>query len=284
MGRALLVERVREEESGAGRGVYYIFEEDTCQWVKVDEGRVKSVAAEAMEAALRDVDAWISTSMMVADLDLKRREVLRLIRYTRSHRGVTNVMAFAGSMLRDETFEQGLNIIMVGDGNDTDDDDDSLSSSSITVDVLAENFMEASPEFFSRIKFVPDLKKEECGDMYYCNPATNRWSNCSNMRIINVIATEFKSKFSAEKKNKTNEKLRWFVDTVRGRSEFLQSVASLVLDETFADNLDINPDLFAVNNGVFDSSSRDTVVFRKVEMPFSVAFLTSTGALMKPSS
>eukprot|EP00798_Chlamydomonas_sp_ICE-L_P032093 gene32093-biopygen9567 len=258
------------KKTGAGRGGYYIFEEDTCQWVKVDGGRVKSVAVEAMEAALRDVDAWISTSMMVADLDLERREVLRLIRYTRSHRGVTNVMAFAGPMLRDETFEQGLNIIMVGGGNDTDDDDDDPSS--ITEDFLAEKFMEATPEFFSRIKFVPDFKKEECvGDMYYCNPATNRWSNCSNMRIIKVIATELKSKFPAEKNNKTNEKIRGFVDTVRGRKTFLQSVASLVLDKTFDDNLDNNPDLFAVNNGVFDSSSRDTVVFRNVEMTDNIS-------------
>eukprot|EP00798_Chlamydomonas_sp_ICE-L_P020629 gene20629-biopygen29391 len=95
-----------------------------------------------MEAALRDVDAWISTSMMVADLDLKRREVLRLIRYTRSHREVTNVMAFAGPMLRDETFE-------VDGGNDTDDDDDDDDDpSSITEDFRAEKFMEATPEFF----------------------------------------------------------------------------------------------------------------------------------------
>eukprot|EP00798_Chlamydomonas_sp_ICE-L_P006066 gene6066-biopygen1189 len=61
-------------------------------------------------------------------------------------------------------------------------DVDSLSSSSITKDVLAEKFMEASPEFFSRIKFVPEIKKKECvGDMYYCDPATNRWSNCKDL-------------------------------------------------------------------------------------------------------
>eukprot|EP00798_Chlamydomonas_sp_ICE-L_P024389 gene24389-biopygen18867 len=249
------------KKTGAGRGGYYIFEEDTCQWVKVDGGRVKSVAVEAMEAALRDVDAWISTSMMVADLDLKRREVLRLIRYTRSHRGVTNVMAFAGPMLRDETFE-------VGGGNDTDDDDDD-DPSSITEMVLAEKFRYAAPEFFRRIKFVPEVKKKECvGDMYYCDPATNRWSNCSNTKITNAIATEFNSKFPSEKNNK---KIRLFLDTVRGRSAFLQSVACLVLDETFADNLDNNPDLFAVNNGVFDSSSRDTVVFRNVEMTDNIS-------------
>eukprot|EP00798_Chlamydomonas_sp_ICE-L_P027261 gene27261-biopygen8419 len=233
------------KKTGAGRGGYYIFEEDTCQWVKVDGGRVKSVAVEAMEAALRDVDAWISTSMMVADLDLKRREVLRLIRYTRSHRGVTNVMAFAGPMLRDETFE-------VGGGNDTDDDDDD-DPSSITEMVLAEKFRYAAPEFFRRIKFVPEVKKKECvGDMYYCDPATNRWSNCSNTKITNAIATEFNSKFPSEKNNK---KIRLFLDT----------------DETFADNLDNNPDLFAVNNGVFDSSSRDTVVFRNVEMTDNIS-------------
>eukprot|EP00798_Chlamydomonas_sp_ICE-L_P016971 gene16971-biopygen25889 len=101
--------------------------------------------------------------------------------------------------------------IHVGGGTD----DDSLSSSSITEDVLAEKLMEASPEFFSRIKFVPEIKKKECvGDTPYYDPATNRWSNCSNMRISKLIKIEFTSTFPVEKNNKTNEKLRWFVDTV----------------------------------------------------------------------
>eukprot|EP00798_Chlamydomonas_sp_ICE-L_P015404 gene15404-biopygen24450 len=133
-----------------------------------------------------------------------------------------------------------INIHVVG-GNGADDDDDDDSSSSITEMMLAEKFLEAAPEFFSRI---------------------------NNARISNSIANEFKFKFLAEKNNK---KIRGFVDTIRGRSAFLQSVASLVLDEKFADNLDINPDLFAVNNGVFDSSSRDTVVFRKVEMTDNIS-------------
>eukprot|EP00798_Chlamydomonas_sp_ICE-L_P010893 gene10893-biopygen10959 len=167
----------------------------------------------------------------------------------------------------DEMVEQRIDI-MVG-GKDTDDDDDdslslSSSSSSITEGVLAEKFMAAAPEFFKRIKFVPDLKKKECiGDMYYCDPATNRWSKLTNPRISNEIETEFKSKFHAERN--INKKIRSFFNTIGGRNVFLQSVAALVLDETFADKLDVNPDLFAVNNGVFDTSS-DTVVFRKVEM------------------
>eukprot|EP00798_Chlamydomonas_sp_ICE-L_P009897 gene9897-biopygen7092 len=79
---------------------------------------------------------------------------------------------------------------------------------------------------------------------------------------------DFNSNFPSEKNNKKNSVV---LDTVRGRSAFLQSVACLVLDETFADNLDNNPDLFAVNNGVFDSSSRDTVVFRNVEMTDNIS-------------
>eukprot|EP00798_Chlamydomonas_sp_ICE-L_P027988 gene27988-biopygen13734 len=113
--------------------------------------------------------------------------------------------------------------------------------------------------------------KECVGDMYYCDPATNRWSNLSNLMIIKVIKLEFKSKFPAEKNNKTNNKIRGFVDTVKGRSVLLQAIALLVLDETFTDNLDVNPDLFAVNNGVFDSLSRDNVVFRNVEITDNIS-------------
>eukprot|EP00798_Chlamydomonas_sp_ICE-L_P011709 gene11709-biopygen15870 len=80
------------KKTGKGCSDYFIFEEDTCRWAKVDEGRVKSVVVEAMEEALRDVDLWIATQsaqrrlqggdakMRVANLDLKKREVVSLIR------------------------------------------------------------------------------------------------------------------------------------------------------------------------------------------------------------
>eukprot|EP00798_Chlamydomonas_sp_ICE-L_P027071 gene27071-biopygen814 len=83
------------KKTGKGCSDYFIFEEDTCRWAKVDEGRVKSVVVEAMEEALRDVDLWIATQsaqrrlqggdakMRVANLDLKKREVVSLIREKR---------------------------------------------------------------------------------------------------------------------------------------------------------------------------------------------------------
>eukprot|EP00798_Chlamydomonas_sp_ICE-L_P000223 gene223-biopygen2214 len=93
------------KKTGKGCSDYFIFEEDTCRWAKVDEGRVKSVVVEAMEEALRDVDLWIATQsaqrrlqggdakMRVANLDLKKREVVSLIRIIQKIMGGDEAMA-----------------------------------------------------------------------------------------------------------------------------------------------------------------------------------------------
>eukprot|EP00798_Chlamydomonas_sp_ICE-L_P021714 gene21714-biopygen30406 len=103
------------KKTGKGCSDYFIFEEDTCRWAKVDEGRVKSVVVEAMEEALRDVDLWIATQsaqrrlqggdakMRVANLDLKKREVVSLIRmeHRSDHNGfpLQKVWQLAGPVL-----------------------------------------------------------------------------------------------------------------------------------------------------------------------------------------
>eukprot|EP00798_Chlamydomonas_sp_ICE-L_P007213 gene7213-biopygen17029 len=117
------------KKTGKGSTEYYIFQEDTCRWDKVEEGWVKNVASKVLEGMLRDVDLWISTqaaqmlcigvvgarekeeqedSRSKADLDAKKKKVATLINYVMSYRGVTNAMAFAGPLLMDETFEQRL--------------------------------------------------------------------------------------------------------------------------------------------------------------------------------
>jgi len=102
---------------------YYILDEDTCRWVSVEDGWVKNVASKVLEGMLRDVDLWLSTqaaqlcigkeeeSRSKEDLDAKKKEVARLIRYIQSSRGVKNTMDFAGPLLIDETFEKRLNFI-----------------------------------------------------------------------------------------------------------------------------------------------------------------------------
>eukprot|EP00798_Chlamydomonas_sp_ICE-L_P017372 gene17372-biopygen26315 len=117
------------KKTGKGSTEYYIFQEDTCRWDKVEEGWVKNVVSKVLEGMLRDVDLWISTqaaqmlcigvvgarekeeqedSRSKADLDAKKKKVATLINYVMSYRGVTNAMAFAGPLLMDETFEQRL--------------------------------------------------------------------------------------------------------------------------------------------------------------------------------
>ena len=96
--------------------------EGTCRWAKVDEGRVKSVACRTLEEALRDVDMWLATqasqcgmeeedARRKVELDAKKKEAAMMIKYVRSQRGVTNIMGFAGPLLMDETFEQGLDSV-----------------------------------------------------------------------------------------------------------------------------------------------------------------------------
>jgi P4 family phage/plasmid primase-like protien len=107
------------KKTGPGRGDYYSFEEVSCRWAKVDEGRVKSVASLALEEVMRDVEVWLAAQstqcgmgenevLRKAELDAKKREAALMVKYVRSHRGITNVMGFAGPLFMDETFEQRL--------------------------------------------------------------------------------------------------------------------------------------------------------------------------------
>eukprot|EP00798_Chlamydomonas_sp_ICE-L_P027863 gene27863-biopygen8439 len=115
------------KKTGGGHKDYYIFEEDTCRWAKVDDGFVNTVAMNVLEGVMRDIDLWISTqtaqlfcigvgeeddeeedSMSKSGMDVKKKKVATLTNYVMSYRGVKNVMAIAGPLLMDETFEQRL--------------------------------------------------------------------------------------------------------------------------------------------------------------------------------
>ena len=115
---ALLKDTVKK--TGPGRGDYYHFEEETCRWAKVDEGRVKSVACRALDETLRDVEIWMASEAsqcaafgpeggeLRGSLDTKKKDAAMKVAYVRSQRGITNVMGFAGPLLMDETFKQLL--------------------------------------------------------------------------------------------------------------------------------------------------------------------------------
>lgn len=106
--------RATVKKTGPGRGDYYHFDEETCRWARVDEGRMKSVACRVLDEVIRDVEIWQATRASIGTeeercrADGKKKEATALIKYVRSQRGITNVMGFAGPLLMDETFEQRL--------------------------------------------------------------------------------------------------------------------------------------------------------------------------------
>ena len=125
---------------------------------------------------------------------------------------------------------------------------------------LVEAFQSGATEFFNRIKFVPDMKKEGCiGDMFYCETETNRWVKYSNPEMANVLVQE-----AGKLDILTHEQIK-YMKSNRGSKAIIQLVARRVIDKGFPDRMDENPDLFAVNNGVIDTSS-GSAVFRQVRV------------------
>ena len=59
------------KRTGAGRGDYYHFEDETCRWVKVEEGCVKSVACRVLEEVLRDVEIWQATEAALCGMGVE---------------------------------------------------------------------------------------------------------------------------------------------------------------------------------------------------------------------
>ena len=84
---------------------------------------MKTVAWCLLEETLRDMEVYLAVWLASqasrcgmeesevrrrVELDVKKKEVGKIVRYVRSHRGITNVMGFAGPLLMDATFEQRL--------------------------------------------------------------------------------------------------------------------------------------------------------------------------------
>jgi P4 family phage/plasmid primase-like protien len=101
------------------RNEYFLFDEDECRWMQVDEGRVKSVVSDCLERVLRDIEVALavrisaagagdnSTGMQV-ELQQKKKAASKCVALVQSMRGATNVLGFAGALLHDPTFQARL--------------------------------------------------------------------------------------------------------------------------------------------------------------------------------
>jgi phage/plasmid-associated DNA primase len=112
----------------------------------------------------------------------------------------------------------------------------------------------ASPHLLQRIRF--SAESSAWKDLYYCDPETNVWSKKHNGFFEDLIEK------SLETIN-LNKQDRLHIMQPKGYGELLHLLANKVLDDTFKDSLDANLDLFAVYNGVFDSS-KNPIIFRDI--------------------
>ena len=122
----------------------------------------------------------------------------------------------------------------------------------------------SAPEFMARIKFVPDVKTNNCNGVYYCDPLTNIWAQKPNAVLEQYIISLVKSLVQKEgptlSPTLSPQDLK-HIESRRGRGDILYSVACKRISEKFDEELDADPDLFAVDNGVF---STKTLTFREI--------------------
>jgi len=129
-------------------------------------------------------------------------------------------------------------------------------------EVLVELMMAEHPDAISRIRFCPDTKTANCSGIFYCDPASNVWRRRHNAVLENVLVGLF-GRIGGDKISAAELKR---VQGRRGRADMLHVLAGKSEDMGFSDRLDANLDVFAVDNGLFDSSSsgEGPPVFRKI--------------------
>ena len=114
-----------------------------------------------------------------------------------------------------------------------------------TDEQLVKAVIAANPELLVRYCFAPDAKVGNCNGLYVCDRDTNVWAQKHNVAIEATLVDMFA-------KMELTDADRRHVESRRGGNDMIYKLAGKVVDERFLDRLDANPDLFAVDNGVFD--------------------------------
>ena len=108
------------------------------------------------------------------------------------------------------------------------------------------------------LRFAPDIKTGNCNGLFCCDPTTHIWRQQYN----SIVEEKIVKLFEAIKLSPVD---RRHVLSRRGRADMVHLVACKRVDEKLSDKLDASLDIFAVDNGCFDSSSASLApTFREV--------------------
>jgi hypothetical protein len=106
--------------------------------------------------------------------------------------------------------------------------------------------------FARRFRNVPDLKSNGCTGLYLCDPGTNVWSQKSNMVLENIILEQLAAVPAGALSDAETRRVRWR----KGCADILYAIARKYIDEKFDQRLDVNRDLFALDNVVVDMRTK----------------------------
>jgi hypothetical protein len=125
---------------------------------------------------------------------------------------------------------------------------------------LAQIIVDNDPEFMSRLRNCPVSSATSAKpNIFYCKPDTNVWSNMIPLAAQGLIASKLRTVVDLSMPEAHS------AGSDRGRKELVKLVsAHVTADHQFIECLDRNPNLFAADNGVFDSST-GSIVFRAIK-------------------
>jgi len=115
---------------------------------------------------------------------------------------------------------------------------------------LAQIIIDNEPDLMSRLRNCPTSRAP---NIFHCDPDTNIWSNLPPAAARELIVSKLDTATLSARE----------VRRIGSGRDIAYLVAARVIDSSFVDRLDKNLDLFAVDNGVFDSST-GSVVFRAI--------------------
>jgi hypothetical protein len=122
-------------------------------------------------------------------------------------------------------------------------------------DTLIELVLNANVEFRSRVRFSPTSATGGWSGLYFCDPVSNTWKQRHNGYMAEELLKLFKRLPGLAPAELRHTQSR------RGMEDMVHLLANKTMAEGFRDELDTNLDLFALDNGVLDSSG-DVVRFR----------------------
>lgn len=146
----------------------------------------------------------------------------------------------------------GGNIIF---GNNTTRNDDGY------MDTDPENIVRIALDnheaVFDRLRYVPELKSNNCNGIYLCDPDTNIWKRKTNPEMEQLVINTLRpdSNFSMSQIK--------YLSSRRGRADILYCISCKKIDPMFKSKLDSHTHIFPCENGLFDMS---LMGFRPIQM------------------